>query len=99
MDLFKYFTKKPSLQVGVDIGSGALKLALLQISPNRIVLLAYKCEDISRFKDEEEKNNFILQQTVNFIKAYGLFKKSVHLNLSLTDEVYTKTVKLPHMPP
>ncbi len=98
MDLSKYFSKRPFLQVGVDIGLGTLKIALLQISPERTRLLSYKCEDISHFKEGEERNGFILQQVEDFIKAHGLFSKDIHLNLPITNAIYTKTIKLPRMP-
>lgn len=99
MDLSRYFPKKPAIQAGVDIGSGVLKIALLQLLPNRIRLLSYKCQDLSHFKEEDEKKDaFILQQVEDFIKAHGLFTKSIHLNLPITNAVYTKTIKLPRMP-
>ena len=99
MDLSKYFSKKPTLQVGVDIGSGALKIALLQLSHDRIKLLSYRCEDLSRFKEEEQRNGFVLQQIKDFIKAHALPSRSIHLILPITNAVFTKTIKLPHMPP
>ena len=99
MDLSKYFSKKPTLQVGVDIGSGALKIALLQLSHDRIKLLSYRCEDLSRLKEEEQRNDFVLQQVKDFIKAHALPGRNIHLVLPITNAVYTKTIKLPHMPP
>lgn len=100
MELSKYFSKKPNLQVGVDIGQGVLKIALLEFLAGQTRLLSYKCVDISRFKPDEddEKNGFILQQTEDFIKTHGLLKKSIHLNLPITNAVFAKAVRLPNMP-
>ncbi|MBN1406044.1 MAG: pilus assembly protein PilM [Candidatus Omnitrophica bacterium] len=97
MPLYKYFTNKSGLEIGVDIGFGALKIAIVQVSGKEYKLLAYKCEDLSSVK-EDDKDKAIVKTTQEFIKTYGLFKKSIHLNISLANSVFTKTLKLPSMP-
>ena len=98
MNLSKYIFKKPSLQISVDIGFGVLKIASLQIAPGETTLVSYKCEDLSQFKEETDRDAFILQQVDDFLKAHGVSNKNIHLNLPLTNAIYTKVIKLPIMP-
>src|SRR3989338_1592447 len=97
MNIPLYKSQKSLLWLGVDIGSAALKIALLQRLLSQTRLLSYKCLDISSLKDDE-KDGIITQQVEDFIKSNGLTQRAIHLNLPITNAVYTKTIKLPLMP-
>ena len=75
-----------------------LKIVLLKFLTNHEILLSYESYDVSNIKTQDEKNLYILDKVVRFFKKHSHLKKDIHLNLPITNSVFTKTVKLPQMP-